>query len=119
MHTKHFSRQTNSPATAATIISFWAGLELTSSQLSYLKRKKKDKRESIEGKSCEDNMVTYLHSPDDLSYMCLYDTVLYINLFAGRNKGCPPKSNRRECCLDGEFIHQLVGRQKQRTSTKE
>jgi hypothetical protein len=39
-HQAFFKAPTNSPATGTTIISFWAGLELTSSQLSYLKRKK-------------------------------------------------------------------------------
>jgi hypothetical protein len=55
----------NSPATAATIISFWTGLELTSSQLSYLKRKK-DKSEGMEGKISTEDLLTYLHARDDV-----------------------------------------------------
>jgi hypothetical protein len=51
--------------TAATIISFWTGLELTSSQLSYLKRKK-DKSEGMEGKISTEDLLTYLHARDDV-----------------------------------------------------
>jgi hypothetical protein len=39
----------------------------------HLKRKK-DKSEQIEGKSSADELVTYLHSRDDVSYMCLCTT---------------------------------------------
>jgi hypothetical protein len=60
-----FCEATNSPATAATIISFWTGLELTSFQLSYLKRKK-DKSEGMEGKSSAEDLLTYLHARDDV-----------------------------------------------------
>ncbi len=52
-----FLEATNSPATAATITSFRTGLELTSSQLNYLKRKK-DNREGIKHKSSEDDLLT-------------------------------------------------------------
>jgi hypothetical protein len=64
-----FLEATNSPATAATITSFWTGLELTSSQLNYLKRKK-DNSEGIKHKSFADDLLAYLGSRSDVSYMC-------------------------------------------------
>ena len=53
-----FFEATNSPATAATIIHFRIGLELTSSQLNYLKRKQ-DNSEEIEHKRSVDNLLAY------------------------------------------------------------
>jgi hypothetical protein len=87
-----FYKATNSPATAATIISFRTGLELTSSQLTYLKRKK-DNSEGIQHKSSADDLLAYLRSRDDVSYMCLYDTVR-TDLLATRTKGRPSKQQK-------------------------
>jgi hypothetical protein len=58
--------RTNSPATASTIIRFRTGLELTSSQLNYLKRKQ-DNSEGIELKSSADNLLVYLRGRKDVS----------------------------------------------------
>ena len=87
-----FFDATNSPATAATLISFRTGIELTSSQLNWLKRKKENS-EGIEHKSSADDLLAYLRSRNDVSYMCLYDTV-QTDLFAGRNKGRPSKQQK-------------------------
>jgi hypothetical protein len=83
---------TNSPATALTIIRFRTGLELTSSQLNYLKRKQ-DNSEGIKLKSSGDDLLAYLHGREDVSYMCLYNTV-QTNLLAGRKKGRPSKEQK-------------------------
>jgi hypothetical protein len=87
-----FFEATNSPATALTIIRFRTGLELTSSQLNYLKRKQ-DNSEGIELKSSANDLLAYLRGRKDVPYMCLYDTV-QMNLLAGRNKGRPSKEQK-------------------------
>jgi hypothetical protein len=87
-----FFEATNSPATASTIIRFRTGLELTSSQLNYLKRKQ-DNSEGIELKSSADDLLAYLRGRKDVSYMCLYDT-MQTDLLAGRNKGRPSKQQK-------------------------
>jgi hypothetical protein len=71
------------------IIRFWTGLELTFSQLNYLKRKQ-DNTEGIELKRSADNLLAYLCGRKHVSYMCLYATVQTI-LLASRNKGRPSK----------------------------
>jgi hypothetical protein len=64
-------------------------LELTSSQLNYLKRKQ-DNSEGIKLKRSADDLLAYLRGRKDVSYMCLYHT-MQTDLLAGRNKGRPSK----------------------------
>jgi hypothetical protein len=92
------------PATAATIFSFWTGLELTlsSHQLSYPKRKT-DRSEGIEGKCFTSDLLTYLHS---LSYMCLYDMVDTSLLEGGTRRG-PSKEQKT---FEMHAIHDMAKR---------
>jgi hypothetical protein len=86
---------TNSPASggALAIIRFRTGLELTSSQLNYLKRKQ-DNSEGIKLKSSADDLLlAYLRGQKGVSYMCLHNTV-QTDLLARCNKECPSKQQK-------------------------